>query len=186
MNVRKELVLAFFALLPACAMLSSYVEPSGPGTAQLHVKNTATEPLGIHIYEEATDCSKKRRVIWIDAGADLNIRVKAPEATAYSLNTEHMAGASVSGNTMTMYQKYCLTMFSFNPKVGGKYDITFQPVSGGCQIQASESIGGISRTLTLTPRVFVRPRSEDGAFCSPQAAVQQGAAAESRELRAIS
>lgn len=153
-------------VLYSCALLVSYVEPTGPQTAELHIKNNAPERLGLQIYEGAADCSKKRRVIWMDAGADLNVRVKAPEATAYSLNTEHLAGGAVNGDhTIAVRQEFCLSMFSFEPQVGGRYDITYQALSGGCGVEAVESLGHDPHLFNLTQRTFVRPFSEDGAFC---------------------
>ena len=164
----KSFVVLAAVLLTACATLQSYVEPTGADTAELKIKNNALEPLGLHIYENAKDCSNKRRVIWMDAGKELSIRIKAPEETAYSLNTEHMAGSTVDGQTISINTEFCLSIFSFHPKANGKYRIVYDAVPGGCKTQAPELAGGVSNPLAVTRRTFVRPLSEDGAFCAPQ------------------
>jgi hypothetical protein len=156
-------------LLSACAPLHSYVEPSGPETAELRITNNAPEALGLQIYEDAADCSKKRRVIWMDAGKEVSIRIKAADATAYSLNTEHMAGLAIAGyHAIAIGEEACLSMFSFRPKVGGTYAIAYQALPGGCKVHATEVVGGNSHPFDLTRRTFVRPLSEDGAFCARQ------------------
>jgi len=162
----RTIVIAASIFLVSCMGLQSYVEPLGNQSAILQFTNNAAEPLGVHIYEDAYDCNKKRRVIWIAPKSQISLRIKAPEATAYSINTEHWAGTKQVGDTIELLQESCLSMFSFEPKVGGKYEVSYFPVSsGGCHTEAIDSTGTKRKPLILTRREFVRPLT-NGSYCA--------------------
>jgi S-adenosylmethionine/arginine decarboxylase-like enzyme len=166
-NISIQIIaIAASILLASCMGLQSYIQPLGNQIAILQFTNNAAEPLGIHIYEDAYDCKNKRRVIWIAPKSQISLSIKAPEATAYSINTEHWAGTKQVGNTTWLIQESCLSMFSFEPKVGGKYEVSYSPASsGGCLAEAIDATGAQQRPLILTRREFVRPLT-DGSYCA--------------------
>jgi hypothetical protein len=151
---------AWLCSTAACSglVLKEYVPPATGSAATLLIQNKSQRAVGVHIYENAFDCSQKRRVIWVQPGSAGRIKIKAPEPTAFSFNYEYLSGANLV---------YCLTPFSLAPKVSGEYVVSFADAPGGCSIGAIEKTARGETPITLTKRIFKRPLSEEGAFCSP-------------------
>jgi hypothetical protein len=169
----KFLVILPLILLTSCAALRppKYQAPQGGDIAWVKFINASRMTTGIHIYEDAEHCGKKKAVMFLRAGRALKIKVRAGSPFTYSQSFEKTKVNSVRIDSVGVVHSdigilYCRVMNTFVPEKNRSYVAEYLlPEGGRCGYDIYDEESG--KKIKVYERTFRAPTWETGNFCEP-------------------
>lgn len=147
--------------LAGCAPASFYVNPDGPDTAVLTIRNVSNSTIMTHAFKVAEDCSGGKLVL----GPSPSPLLAPNEATTIRVQANHPFSLNI---VQRKDMKACQMAFTFTPTNGGQYTARFSSDKETCYVgMVSATSSGETKEPTLQLRTLRSPFSKDGAFCRP-------------------